>query len=80
MKILLIYPYFIEPRIHAEEIAAVPMGLYYIGAALKAGGHAVEIVNWHDAKDSQDRIKETLISKAPDLIGSPSCMPTAGRY
>ena len=24
MKILLIYPHFIEPRIHVEEIAAVP--------------------------------------------------------
>ncbi|MGD9369549.1 MAG: hypothetical protein PVH87_27815 [Desulfobacteraceae bacterium] len=36
MKILLIYPYFLEPRIHAEEIAAVPMGLYYVGAVLMA--------------------------------------------
>ena len=69
MKILLIYPYFIEPRIHTEEIAAVPMGLYYIGAALKANGHTVEIVNWYDAKDSPETIKETLISKAPDVIG-----------
>jgi anaerobic magnesium-protoporphyrin IX monomethyl ester cyclase len=69
MKILLIYPYFIEPRIHVEEIAAIPMGLYAIGAALKANGHHVEIVNWHNAKDSPDTIKETLISKAPDVVG-----------
>ena len=69
MKILLVYPYFIEPRIHVEEIAAVPMGLYYIGATLKANGYDVEIINWYDAKDSRAAIEETLISKAPDVIG-----------
>jgi radical SAM superfamily enzyme YgiQ (UPF0313 family) len=45
------------------------MGLYYIGAALKANGHAVELVNWHDAKGHTDRIKEAIISMSPDLIG-----------
>ena len=69
MRILLIYPYFIEPRIHEEEIAAVPMGLYYIGAMLKASGHAVEIVNWYDAKNAQETIKATLKHYAPDVIG-----------
>jgi anaerobic magnesium-protoporphyrin IX monomethyl ester cyclase len=69
MKILLIYPYFLEKRIHAEEIAAVPMGLYYIGATLKSRGHQVDILNWHAAGDSQDMIKETLISSRPDIIG-----------
>jgi anaerobic magnesium-protoporphyrin IX monomethyl ester cyclase len=69
MKILLIYPYFIENRVHEEEIAAVPMGLYYIGAMLKSHGHHVEILNWHAAGDSQDTIKETLISRKPDIIG-----------
>ena len=69
MKILLIYPYFLEPRIHTEEIAAVPMGLYYIGALLKSQRHHVEILNWYDAKDSEDAIKEALISKNPDVIG-----------
>jgi anaerobic magnesium-protoporphyrin IX monomethyl ester cyclase len=69
MKIMLIYPYFIEKRIHAEEIAAVPMGLYYIGALLKSRGHQVEILNWHAAGDSQDMIRETLISGRPDIIG-----------
>jgi anaerobic magnesium-protoporphyrin IX monomethyl ester cyclase len=69
MKILLIYPYFLEKRIHAEEIAAVPMGHYYIGAMLKSRGHHVEILNWHAAGDSPDMIRETLISRRPDLIG-----------
>jgi len=69
MKITLIYPYFLEKRIHVEEIAAVPMGLYYIGAMLKSRGHKVEILNWHAAGDSPDMIKETLISRKPDIIG-----------
>ena len=69
MKILLIYPYFLNPRIHVEEIAAVPMGLYYIGALLKSKGHQVEILNWFNANNSEDAIKEALISKKPDLIG-----------
>ena len=69
MKISLIYPYFLETRIHAEEIAAVPMGLYYIGAMLKSRGHDVQILNWHAAGDSPEMINETLISLKPDVIG-----------
>jgi radical SAM superfamily enzyme YgiQ (UPF0313 family) len=69
MKILLIYPYFLEKRIHVEEIAAVPMGLYYIGAMLKSHGHNVEILNWHAAGNSPDMIKETLIARKPEIIG-----------
>lgn len=69
MKILLIYPYFLEPRIHAEEIAAVPMGLYYVGAALKAQHHDVEILNWYNARDAEDAVEKVLLSKKPDVIG-----------
>jgi radical SAM superfamily enzyme YgiQ (UPF0313 family) len=69
LKVLLVYPYFLEARIHVEEIAAVPMGLYYIGAMLKAHGHSVEIVNWHRCPDSPDSVKEALISYGPDIIG-----------
>lgn len=69
MNIVLVYPYFLEARIHVEEIAAIPMGLYYVGAMLKAHGHSVDIVNWHRRPDSMDPIKETLISKHPDIIG-----------
>jgi radical SAM superfamily enzyme YgiQ (UPF0313 family) len=69
MNILLIYPYFLNPRIHLDEIAAVPMGLYYIGALLKAHGHQVEILNWHNAHDAGGAIQEALIAKKPDMIG-----------
>ncbi|MEJ2529138.1 MAG: segregation/condensation protein A [Gammaproteobacteria bacterium] len=69
MKIWLIYPYFIEQRIHSDEIAAVPMGLYYIGAMLKSHGHAVEILNWHARPDAPDAIRRALAAGRPDLIG-----------
>lgn len=69
MKILLIYPYFLEPRIHVEEVAALPMGIFHVGAMLKSKGHAVEILNWYDAKGEDEAIKEALVSYRPDLIG-----------
>lgn len=69
MKIVLVYPYFLEARIHVDEIAAIPMGLYYVGAMLKAHGHSVDILNWHRRPDCMDAIKELLISKHPDIIG-----------
>ena len=69
MKIVLIYPYFLEPRIHVEEVAALPMGIFYVGAMLKSRGHSVEILNWYDAKGQDEAIKEALVSRQPDLIG-----------
>jgi radical SAM superfamily enzyme YgiQ (UPF0313 family) len=69
MKILLIYPYFLERRIHEEEIGVVPIGLYYVGATLKERDHAVEIVNWHDMEGATDQIESFLRQAQPDLIG-----------
>lgn len=70
MKILLIYPYFLEDRVHEEEISFVPLGVYYVGAVLKENNYDVEILNWHKVnKTSYDVIKETLIEKKPDVIG-----------
>jgi len=48
MKILLIYPYFLEKRLQMEDVQTVPIGLYYIGAVLKQNGFDVEILNWLD--------------------------------
>jgi len=70
MKTLLIYPYFLEDRVHEEEISFVPLGVYYVGAVLKENNYDVEILNWHNVnKTSHDIIKETLIAKKPDVIG-----------
>jgi len=69
MKILLVYPYFLEKRIHEEDIAAIPIGLYYVGAMLKSKGYEVEIVNWHGASKEPGLIEKILREKQPDVLG-----------
>jgi len=69
MKILLIYPYFIEERIQEEDIKAPPIGLYSVGAVLKDNDYDVDILNWHDIHKRPQEIEETLLAKKPDVIG-----------
>ncbi|RJR27442.1 MAG: radical SAM protein [Desulfobacteraceae bacterium] len=69
MKILLIYPFFLSERIHLEEIQAPPLGLYYVGSALRSSGHDVEIINFWDSGNKPALVRETLLAKKPDLIG-----------
>ena len=69
MKILLIYPPFLEARVHEEEISAPPLGLYYVGALLKEKDYHVEILNWAHMGKSSDRIVQTLREKRPDILG-----------
>ncbi|MEJ2723912.1 MAG: radical SAM protein [Deltaproteobacteria bacterium] len=69
MKILLIYPYFIEERLQAEDIGAAPIGLYSVAAVLKEEDEDVEILNWYDMRNRQALIKETLQQRKPDVIG-----------
>jgi radical SAM superfamily enzyme YgiQ (UPF0313 family) len=69
MKILLIYPYFIEERIQAEDISVPPIGVYYVGAVLKENDYDVEILNWHHINKTPEKIEEVLTEKRPDVIG-----------
>jgi radical SAM superfamily enzyme YgiQ (UPF0313 family) len=69
MKILLIYPYFLDDRIQAEDVGVIPIGLYYIGAMLKENHFDVEILNWHDMKNRDEEIGEILREHKPDMIG-----------
>ncbi len=69
MKILLIYPYFIEERIQIEDITVPPIGIYYVGAVLKENDYEVEIVNWHAINKTPEKIEEVLKEKKPDVIG-----------
>lgn len=69
MRTLLIYPYFIDPRIDAEDIRVVPMGLYHVAAALKEHGHEVEVLNWHDRSRAQAAIERELRAKRPQVVG-----------
>ena len=69
MKILLIYPYFVEARVHEEEVGVPPMGLFYVGAVLKENGYDVEMLDWHHLAKSPDVIAAALKGKNPDVIG-----------
>ena len=69
MKILLVYPYFLEDRIHEDDIAVVPQGLFYVGAVLKENDYDVEILNWHNINKTPEKISHILSEKKPDIIG-----------
>ncbi len=69
MKILLIYPYCLEARIHVEDVAAVPMGVYYVGALLKADGFDVEVLNWYDMSGRDADMRRIFEEKRPAVIG-----------
>ncbi len=69
MKIILVYPYCLDDRMYAEDVRALPIGLYYIGALLKENQYDVEILNWHDINKTPHRIEEILKEKKPDIIG-----------
>jgi radical SAM superfamily enzyme YgiQ (UPF0313 family) len=70
MKILLIYPYFLNTRVYTtEDVRAVPLGVYYVAAVLKENKYDVEILNWHDINALSPIIRETLEESKPDIIG-----------
>ncbi len=69
MNILLIYPYFLDERIHSDDIAVPPIGLYYVAAMLMAHGHDVSIFNAHDLAGEADRIGAVYRKSKPDVIG-----------
>lgn len=69
MKILLIYPPVLHERIHAEEVAVPPIGLYYVGAVLRERGHDVELLNWHDMGNRPLEAEDAFRRLCPDVIG-----------
>ncbi len=69
MKILLIYPYCLENRIHAENVESMPIGIYYVAAVLKEKNYDVEILNWQTLGRTPEKIREVLAGRRPDVIG-----------
>ncbi len=68
MKILFIYPYFLNDRPKDYDVRPLPIGLYYLAAALRHQGHHVEILNWYNFKDLIQARKH-LKTLNPDVIG-----------
>ena len=69
VKILLIYPYFLEDRSEEEDVSAVPTGLYYLGALLLHQGYDVEILNFYRGGDNPLKMREILAQKKADVVG-----------
>jgi radical SAM superfamily enzyme YgiQ (UPF0313 family) len=70
MKILLIYPYFLESRVQTvEDVRVMPLGLYYVAAVLKQHGYNVQILNWHRINETPEKIAKLLRAEKPDVIG-----------
>jgi len=69
MKILLIYPYWLEERVNTEDVVVPPIGMYSVGAVLKENHYDVEILNWCRINETPEKISELLLEKKPDVIG-----------
>lgn len=69
LKILLIYPWFIEARKNDEDIRVPPMGIYNVAALLRENHYDVEILNWYGIPDAPDQVEGILREKRPHIIG-----------
>ena len=69
MKILLIYPYWLEKRTDIQDVIVPPIGLYYVGSVLKENQYDVEILNWCRMNETPETIEKVLLEKKPDIIG-----------
>ena len=69
MKVLLIYPYFLESRPDPADVAPCPIGLYWLAAALVEQGHQVEILNWFTQEMLPPSLEDFFRDRRPDLIG-----------
>ena len=69
MRTLLVYPYCLEQRLHAEDARVVPMGVYYVAAALKADGYPVQVLNGYEMDRDPEAIAQMLAEYRPEVIG-----------
>ena len=69
MKILLIYPYWLEKRADIQDVIVPPIGMYYVGSVLKEHHYDVEILNWCRINETPEDIEKILLEKKPDIVG-----------
>ncbi len=67
MNVLLVYPSVLDPRVREDDARAMPIGLYYVAAALRRNGHDAEILNGADLTEEQ--IERALEVKKPHVVG-----------
>ncbi|MBW1776781.1 MAG: cobalamin-dependent protein [Deltaproteobacteria bacterium] len=69
MKTLLIYPYFLDPRLDEKDVEVVPQGLYYVAAVLQAAGVETVVADLHGFRGRSEAIRERIAAIQPDVIG-----------
>lgn len=76
MNILLINPS--QEKVYGVKMAQIypPLGLLYIGSAVKALGHRVKLLDIDIDKVTSDSFKAALSDFKPDIIGITSVTPT----
>lgn len=68
-RILLIYPPFLEARLHEDDIRPMPMGVYQVAAVLKEAGYAVALLNMNDGRTAPDEVMALVARFRPRVIG-----------
>ncbi len=69
MRIFLVNPFCLDPRVDAEDAESVPMGLYYIGAFLKENHLDVRITNLAGRQNPMNYLGRLLAEEKPGMIG-----------
>ena len=69
MRVLLAHPPFLETRIHEDDVRAMPMGIYAVGAALRDAGHEVALFNGYGFRGQAARIRAMIERYQPDVVG-----------
>ena len=69
MKVLLIYPPFLDKRVSSDDAGSVPMGLYHVAAVLRDQGHDAQVANWYTPGLDMAKAVQAVESFAPAVVG-----------
>jgi anaerobic magnesium-protoporphyrin IX monomethyl ester cyclase len=69
MRVLLIYPPVLHERVHQDEVAVPPLGIYSVGAVLREQGHEAEIWNASETKARPESLESVVDGFRPDVVG-----------
>ena len=69
MKILLIYPPFLNKRVSSDDVASIPIGLYHVAAVLRDQGHDAQVANWHMPDLDMMQAVQTAENFGPQVVG-----------
>ena len=70
LKILLVNPACLDPRISGDDARVIPIGLFYLGAVLLDNGFHAEILNLAAVQDDPVSVFTARIqAEPPDVIG-----------